>query len=73
MLLLVGTSKWLNVVQLLFRVKKLFAATPTPMTGTVGTQTPVTGTVATQTLAGSSVLLTRGWLMQLNQRTNPCL
>lgn len=42
MVLLVGTSKWLNVVQLLFRVKKLFAATPTPTTGTVGTQTPVT-------------------------------
>lgn len=38
MVLLVGTSKWLNVVQLLFRVKKLFAATPTP---TTGTQTPV--------------------------------
>lgn len=35
MKLLVGTSKWLNVVQLLLRVKKLFAATPAPITGTV--------------------------------------
>lgn len=56
MVLLVGTSKWLNVVQLLFRVKKLFAATPTPTTGTVGTPTPMPGTVATQTLAAINVV-----------------
>lgn len=49
---MVGTSKWLNVVQLLFRAKKLVAATPAPTTGTVGTQTPVIGTLVTHPRGG---------------------
>ena len=61
MVLLLGISLFLNVIQILSRVKQLFknttqrsapmtAATPTLVTGTAATQTPVTGTVATQSL-----------------------
>ena len=61
MVLLLGISLFLNVIQILFRVKQLFknttqrsapmtAATPTLVTDTAATQTLATGTVATQTL-----------------------
>ena len=62
MVLLLGISLFLNVIQILSRVKQLFksttqrsapttAATPTLVTGTAATQTLATGTAATQTLA----------------------
>lgn len=46
MVLLLGA---VNVVQVLFRVKQLFGATPIPVTSTGATSTPMTGTAATQT------------------------
>ena len=66
MVLLLGISLFLNVIQILSRVKQLFksttqrsapttAATPTLATGTAATQTLATGTAATQTSATSSV------------------